>query len=142
MKCSEVSSLLIDFLYEEMPAEQRREFLAHVEGCAACRAEVKAMSSTLGHARAALRGPLAEEPPPGVRARVLEAARAAAAAKATEFGSRKPRPTRAPDLEGFSRVCGRRPGLFLPWAQPAWRPRSFWSRLSRTRRCFPSRGLL
>ena len=47
MKCSEVSSLLIDFLYEEMPAEQRREFLAHVEGCAACRAEVKAMSSTL-----------------------------------------------------------------------------------------------
>ena len=114
MKCSEVSSLLIDFLYEEMPAEQRREFLAHVEGCAACRAEVKAMSSTLGHARAALRGPLAEEPPPGVRARVLEAARAAAAAKATEFGSRKPRPTRAPDLEGFFARLWK-----TPWLVPA-----------------------
>ena len=83
MKCSDVSNFLVDFLYEEMPAEQRREFLAHVDGCASCGAEVKAMSSTLGHARVALRGPLAEEPPPRVHAQILAAAEAAVANKAT-----------------------------------------------------------
>jgi hypothetical protein len=84
MKCSDVSNRLVDFLYEEMPAEERREFVAHVDGCAACSAEVKAMSSTLGHARAALRGPLDEAPPPNLRARILQAAEAATTAKVVE----------------------------------------------------------
>ena len=112
MKCSEVSSLLVDFLYGEMPAEQRREFLAHVDDCASCSAEVKAMSSTLGHARAALRGPLAEEPPPGVRARVLAAAQAAATARATEVA--KPRVARPPEPEGFFARLWK-----TPWLVPA-----------------------
>ena len=112
MKCSEVSSLLVDFLYDEMPAAERREFLAHVEGCASCSAEVKAMSSTLGHARAALRGPLAQDPPARVRARVLEAAQAVLAAKASD--SAKPRTARAPEPEGFFARLWKK-----PWLVPA-----------------------
>jgi len=84
MKCSDVSDRLVDFLYEEMPAAERREFVAHVDGCAACSAEVTAMSSTLGHARAALRGPLDEAPPPNLRARILQAAEAATTAKVVQ----------------------------------------------------------
>jgi ribonuclease E len=109
MKCSDVFSLLVDFLYQEMPAAERREFLAHVDGCTACSAEVKAMSSTLGHARAALRGPLSEDPPARVRTRVLEAAQAALAAK-----SAKPRATRAPEPEGFFARLWK-----TPWLVPA-----------------------
>jgi len=109
MKCSDVANLLVDFLYEEMPAEQRRDFLAHVDACASCSAEVKAMASTLGHARAALRGPLAEEPPPRLRAQILQAA-AAAADKATTAA----KPRRAPQTEGFfSRLWK------TPWLVPA-----------------------
>jgi hypothetical protein len=112
MKCSDVSSLLVDFLYEEMPAAERREFVAHVEGCASCSAEVKAMSSTLGHARAALRGPLAQDPPARVRARALESAQAAVAAKRDEIP--KPRMARPVEAEGFfSRLWK------TPWLVPA-----------------------
>jgi len=109
MKCNEVSSLLVDFLYEELPADERREFLAHVDGCASCSAEVKAMSATLGHARAALRGPLAQDPPARVRARVLEAA---AAAKAADVA--RPRVARAPQTEGFFARLWK-----TPWLVPA-----------------------
>jgi hypothetical protein len=112
MKCSEVSSRLVDFLYEEMPAAERRAFLVHLDGCTSCSAEVKAMSSTLGHARAALRGPLAEEPPPGVRARVLDAAGAAAMGRATEVA--KPRVARPPEPEGFFARLWK-----TPWLVPA-----------------------
>ena len=112
MKCSDVSSLLVDFLYEEMPAAERREFLAHVEDCPACSAEVKAMSSTLGHARAALRGPLDEDPPARVRPRVLAAAQAAAAATVPD--SAKPRVSRAPAPEGFFARLWK-----TPWLVPA-----------------------
>ena len=112
MKCSDVSSLLVDFLYEEMPAAERRDFLAHVDGCPACSVEVKAMSSTLGHARAALRGPLDEAPPTRVRARVLAAAQAAAAATVPD--SAKPRVSRAPAPEGFFARLWK-----TPWLVPA-----------------------
>jgi anti-sigma factor RsiW len=112
MKCSDVSSLLVDFLYEEMPAAERRDFLAHVEDCPACSAEVKAMSSTLGHARAALRGPLDEDPPARVRARVLAAAQAAAAARVPD--SAKPWVFRAPAPEGFLARLWK-----TPWLVPA-----------------------
>jgi hypothetical protein len=112
MKCSDVSDRLVDFLYEEMPAAERREFVAHVDGCASCSAEVKAMSSTLGHARAALRGPLAEDPPARVRARVLEAAQAAMAGKAAD--SAKPRAARVPQPEGFFARLWK-----TPWLVPA-----------------------
>ena len=112
MKCSDVSSLLVDFLYEELPAAERRDLLAHVHDCPSCTAEVKAMSSTLGHARAALRGPLAEDPPARVRARVLEAAQAAAAARASD-GAR-PRVSRAPAPEGFFARLWK-----TPWLVPA-----------------------
>jgi anti-sigma factor RsiW len=112
MKCSDVSSLLVDFLYEEMPEAERRDFLAHVEDCPACSAGVKAMSSTLGHARAALRGPLDEDPPARVRARVLAAAQAAAAATVPD--SARPRVSRAPAPEGFfARLWN------TPWLIPA-----------------------
>jgi anti-sigma factor RsiW len=110
MKCSDISSRLVDFLYEEMPADERREFLAHVDGCASCSAEVKAMSSTLGHARAALRGPLAQDPPARVRARVMEAAQAAAAAKAADVA----RVPRVPRPEGFFARLWK-----TPWLVPA-----------------------
>jgi Putative zinc-finger len=110
MKCSEVSSLLVDFLYDEMPADKRHEFLAHVDGCASCSAEVKAMSATLGHARAALRGPLAQDAPPRVRARVLEAAAAAAAAKTTDMA----RMPRVPQPDGFFARLWK-----TPWLVPA-----------------------
>jgi hypothetical protein len=110
MKCSEASSLLVDFLYDEMPADERREFLAHVDGCASCSAEVKAMSATLGHARAALRGPLAQDAPPRVRARVLEAAAAAAAAKTTDMA----RMPRVPQPDGFFARLWK-----TPWLVPA-----------------------
>ena len=112
MKCTEISSLLVDFLYEEMPPAQRGEFLAHVAGCASCSAEVKAMSSTLGHARAALRGPLAEDPPARVRARVLQAARAAVAVQSTDRAG--PRIARAPQPEGFFARLWK-----TPWLVPA-----------------------
>jgi hypothetical protein len=112
MKCSDVSSLLVDFLYEEMPAAERRDFLAHVDGCPACSAELKAMSSTLGHARAALRGPLDEEPPARVRARALAAAQSAAAATVPD--SAKPRVSRAPAPEGFFARLWK-----TPWLVPA-----------------------
>jgi hypothetical protein len=112
MKCSDVSSLLVDFLYEEMPAAERRDFLAHIDGCASCSAEVKAMSSTLGHARAALRGPLAEEPPSRMRTRILETAEAAAAVQTAN--SAKPPATRVPQPEGFFSRLRR-----TPWLVPA-----------------------
>lgn len=109
MKCNDVSSLLVDFLYEEMPAAERRDFLAHVDGCASCSAEVKAMSSALGRARAALRGPLSEDPPARVRARVLEAAQAAAASRGAQS-----RAMRAPAPEGFFTRLWK-----TPWFVPA-----------------------
>jgi hypothetical protein len=111
MKCSDVSTRLVDFLYEEMPAAERREFLAHVDGCVSCSAEVKAMAATLGHARAALRGPLAEEPPPRLRARILQAAEAATTAKVVEttrVGKRVSQP------EGFFSRFWK-----TPWLVPA-----------------------
>jgi hypothetical protein len=110
MKCSDVTSLLVDFLYDEMPAAKRREFLAHVEGCASCRAEVKTMSATLGHARAALRGPLAQDPPARVRARVLAAATAVAAAKTTDVA----RVPRVPQPDSFFARLWK-----TPWLVPA-----------------------
>ena len=112
MKCSDVSSLVVDFLYQEMPAAERREFLAHVDGCTACSAEVKAMSSTLGHARAALRGPLSEDPPARIRARVLEAAQTAAAAQSAD--RLKARVSAAPRTEGFFARLWK-----TPWLVPA-----------------------
>jgi hypothetical protein len=78
MKCNDISNHLVDFLYEEMPATERKEFQAHVDGCTSCSADVKAMAATLGHARQALRGPLAEEPPTRVHDMVINAAHAAA----------------------------------------------------------------
>lgn len=112
MKCGDVSSLLVDFLYQEMPAAERREFLAHVDGCTACSAEVKAMSSTLGHARAALCGPLSEDPPARIRARVLEAAQTAAAAQSAD--RLKVRVSAASRTEGFFARLWK-----TPWLVPA-----------------------
>jgi hypothetical protein len=103
---------LVDFLYEEMPAAERREFLAHVDSCASCSAEVKAMASTLGHARVALRGPLAEDPPARIRARALEAAQAAVAVRAAD--SARPRAARVPQPEGFFVRLWK-----TPWLVPA-----------------------
>jgi hypothetical protein len=114
MKCSDISSCLVDFLYEEMPASKRAEFLAHLEGCASCSAEVKASTSALGHARVALRGPLAEDPPARVHAHVLEAARAAAVARRVDTTPAKERFARPPEPEGFfSRLWK------TPWFVPA-----------------------
>jgi anti-sigma factor RsiW len=88
MNCAQIKEQLVDFLYDELPASLRAAFAEHLRGCPGCSAEVATYQKTLGQARAALAGPLAQEPPARVRLAVLEAARTAArsARKAEEPG--------------------------------------------------------
>jgi hypothetical protein len=105
MKCTDISSRLVDFLYEELPAAERSEFNAHLESCPVCAAEVKASSRALQRTRTALAGPLNEEPPARVHANILAAARAAAQP------AHKPRVT---EKEGFFTRLWK-----APWLIPA-----------------------
>jgi anti-sigma factor RsiW len=77
MNCAQVKERLVDFLYDEMPPEARASFAEHLTSCPTCQAEVASYEHTLGKARAALSGPLSEEPPARVHFAVIEAAKAA-----------------------------------------------------------------
>jgi hypothetical protein len=77
MTCAQIKDRTVDYLYGELPAEERAAFDQHLGGCDACRAEVAGLQGTLQQARAAVK--MTDEPPPArVRVAVLEAARAAA----------------------------------------------------------------
>jgi len=78
MNCAQIKEQLVDFLYDELPASLRAAFAEHLRGCPGCSAEVATYQRTLGQARAALAGPLLQEPPARARLAVLAAARTAA----------------------------------------------------------------
>lgn len=105
MKCSDISSRLVDFLYEELSAAERSEFNAHLASCPSCAAEVKVSSRTLQRTRTALAGPLNEDPPARVHANILAAARAAA---------QPARQPRVAEKEGFFARLWK-----APWLIPA-----------------------
>jgi Putative zinc-finger len=75
MNCAESQDLLLDLAYGELPAARAAEVLAHVEGCAACRAEKEQLEDARRTA-APLRE--LEEPPAGFDEPILRAARAEA----------------------------------------------------------------
>jgi anti-sigma factor RsiW len=107
MNCAQIKEQLVDFLYGELSANEQAAFSEHLRGCPGCHAEVTSHQNTLGRARAALSGPLAEEPPARIHAAALAAARAAAAP-----------PARRPAIE-------EKPGFFAwlwrtPWLLPAF----------------------
>jgi hypothetical protein len=108
MNCAQVKDRLVDFLYDEMPADVRAAFTEHVRHCPTCSAEVAGYQKTLDHARTAMAGPLAQEPPMRVRLAVLEAAQAAAKAAPA------PRSAKREELGFFARL------LRTPWLLPAF----------------------
>jgi hypothetical protein len=75
----DIRERLVDFLYGELDAEARSAFDAHLNGCGACRGEVASAERARVIGRAVARAPLGDAVPPGVRARALAAAHAAAA---------------------------------------------------------------
>ena len=108
MNCAQVKEQLLDFLYDELPAAARAAFAEHLEGCPACKAEVASYGKTLGLARAALAGPLAQEPPARVHLAAIAAAKAATkAAPARKVASG--------DAPGFLARL-----LRTPWFLPAF----------------------
>jgi len=46
MRCDEIKILLMDFLYNEIESESEKLVRAHLQNCAACRAEYEALSRT------------------------------------------------------------------------------------------------
>ncbi len=117
MNCNSVKEHLVDFLYDEMSPEVRAAFAEHLHGCLACAADVASYRKTLGNARVALSGPLAQEPPARVHSAVMEAAKLAAARMAT--ATKKAQPARAtlrpePELGFFARL------LRTSWLLPAF----------------------
>ena len=99
--------------------DERAAFAAHLAGCADCRAEVRAYEEVATLLAAAV-PPVA--PPPALRARVVDAARAAGAPAA----SGPARPAAAPDMLAAARAArdARRPhraagARWLPWLAAA-----------------------
>jgi len=76
--CPETALQVSRYLEGEMTPARCAALAAHVEGCAACRAECAALRAALGACRAWGRGPL----PPGLREQVREAIRRALGDKA------------------------------------------------------------
>ncbi len=111
MNCAQVKERLIDFLYDELPPETRGSFTEHLNGCAACKAEVASYQQTLGSARVALGGPLNQEPPARVHLAAVEAAKAASK-QATAIKARPPGPR--DELGFFARLWR------TPWFLPAF----------------------
>lgn len=64
MRGADPHAALTAYLLGELDDERRREFEAHVAGCAACRADLAELAPTIEHGRDALPGPGA--PPPGL----------------------------------------------------------------------------
>jgi putative zinc finger protein len=65
-----VGDRLLDYLYDELPPEEREAVEAHLRTCASCAAEVAGLRRVRGAARALA----LVEPPPEVSVRLLEAA--------------------------------------------------------------------
>lgn len=105
MNCSSVKERLVDFLYEELPADARAVFEDHLRACPQCKAEVASYRATLGSARSALSGTLAQDPPARVHNAVMEAAKVAARRAATPKKS---------ELGFFARLWR------TPWLMPAF----------------------
>lgn len=78
---TDIEERLIDFLYGELDAEARAAFDVHITACDACRSEVRAFEQTRAAARAVVRAPLEHPVPAAVRARVMDAAARATAAR-------------------------------------------------------------
>jgi len=112
MNCNGVKEGLVDFLYEDLPADARAAFEEHLRDCPTCKADVAGYRMTLGNARAALSGTLAQEPPVHVHNAVIEAAKAAAA---TRTASRERAPARQEPEIGFFAKLWR-----TPWLLPAF----------------------
>jgi hypothetical protein len=105
MNCAEIKEQLVDYLYGELAANARSAFAEHLRACSGCSAEVSSHERALGHTRAALTGPLLQEPPARVRLAVLEAAKMQAKLAKQRHGDR--------------------PGFFArlwrtPWLMPAF----------------------
>src|SRR4051812_20536306 len=84
-KCEDVSALMMELLYGELPADARASVAAHVAGCARCRGELETFEKT----RAVTRQALDEAPPARARAAIMAAATAHLAAQARP-AARKP----------------------------------------------------
>jgi Ca-activated chloride channel family protein len=61
MTCKRYSDRWTDYLFRELPEETIGEMREHLEGCAACRAEVEALESAVGAVREGLRLPAVSE---------------------------------------------------------------------------------
>lgn len=68
-----IHSLAAAYALDGLDEEESREFEAHLEGCASCRAEVDAFRDSATSLAFAVEGPA---PPPELRSRILEQARA------------------------------------------------------------------
>jgi hypothetical protein len=101
-----VKEQLVDYLYDELPVPARAAFAEHLRGCPGCSAEVASHQRTLGQARAALTGPLMQEPPARVYLAVMEAAKTKA--KSAQRAA-------ATDAPGFFARLWR-----TPWLLPAF----------------------
>jgi len=67
--CEQIRGRMLELLYGELPPDRRAEVQAHVAGCEACRAELRALESTRALARGAL---AADAPPPRARQAILQ----------------------------------------------------------------------
>jgi hypothetical protein len=117
MICAEIKEGLVDFLYDQLSPDMRAAFAQHLDGCPTCKAEMASFQKTLGKARAALRGPLSQEPPMRVRLAVLEAAQAAkpSLAQGESTGrSLRAKPANSDDDGFFTRL------FRSPWFLPAF----------------------
>ncbi|HVT08758.1 MAG TPA: zf-HC2 domain-containing protein [Polyangia bacterium] len=73
--CEPTRARMLELIYGELQPEARAEVDAHVAGCTACRAELKALESTRVLARRTL---AADQPPPRAHAAIMRAAATAA----------------------------------------------------------------
>ncbi|MBN2576002.1 MAG: zf-HC2 domain-containing protein [Deltaproteobacteria bacterium] len=90
MNCAQAKEQLLDFLYDELSPAARAAFVEHLRGCPGCNAEVASHRRAIGQARAALTGPLLQEPPARLRLAVMEAAKAQASSARKAATADKP----------------------------------------------------
>ncbi|MFW6031339.1 MAG: zf-HC2 domain-containing protein, partial [Myxococcota bacterium] len=109
MNCEQCESQLLSFLEEELPPDEAERARVHVAGCESCRSSLERLRTGQ---RLAARMPL-ESPDPDLDARVLEAARARAAERATTTAEAsapvEERPAETPDRANEDG------GTFIDW---------------------------
>jgi hypothetical protein len=113
LTCANLSDRLVDYLYGEVAPDELERIEDHLRECESCQGEVASLGRTLGRARQALRGPLAQEAPAGVRAEIMKAARAAVPSLAGAAGA----PASATMLAGSSMAGAPLPGPHRPRQQ-------------------------